>query len=250
MNVQRIHVTATSIAVVQTEVSLDGWCNQRSLSTRSLHCPSQLYLSMQATFIFSIPYTAEYLPSTLSYPVHLWVNSERSMVRLDVDSDEYVSGVNTWGLDSSITRDGSLWFRTPQVNHYTCLVSGAAERVGSASTGVANVLNSMSKGHSIGNGRKLLQDDFPGFSKWKFDSDVVWRGLKAEKWKYQHKVNTSPCRVHILHYLKKALLLWMGLSHFWSNLPQTHREHAQTFNQIPYCASWIHASTALAPAPV
>lgn len=38
------------------------------------------------------------------------------------------------------------------------------------------------------NDRKLLQDELPGFSKWKFSSDTVWRGVKAEKWIYEHKV--------------------------------------------------------------
>lgn len=60
---------------------------------------------MQAQFIFSIPYTDHYLPSTLHYPVHLWVNHKTGFVRMDVDSDEYMSGVNSWGLDSSISRE-------------------------------------------------------------------------------------------------------------------------------------------------
>lgn len=60
---------------------------------------------MQARFVFSIPYTDQYLPSTLHYPVHLWVNHKTDFVRVDVDSDEYVSGVKKWGLDSSISRE-------------------------------------------------------------------------------------------------------------------------------------------------
>lgn len=60
---------------------------------------------MQAQFIFSIPYTDQYLPSTLHYPVHMWVNQQKNLVRLDVDSDEYVSGATKWGLDSSISRE-------------------------------------------------------------------------------------------------------------------------------------------------
>lgn len=64
-----------------------------------------ILLTLQAKFVFSIPYTAQYLPACLEYPVHMWVNTEKNLFRLDVNSNDNVAGVNTWGLDSSIKKD-------------------------------------------------------------------------------------------------------------------------------------------------
>ena len=51
---------------------------------------------LQATYTYTIPYTATYLPDgPLSYSVKLWVNSEHDMVRLDTYD----------GLDSELHRD-------------------------------------------------------------------------------------------------------------------------------------------------
>lgn len=63
-----------------------------------LYCYSELSFTdaFQATYTYTIPYTATYLPDgPLSYPVHLWVNDDNEMVRLDTYNS----------LDSELHRD-------------------------------------------------------------------------------------------------------------------------------------------------
>ena len=80
-----------------------GLCSHTSdlLTTTEARCASRIYVLhpeviLQATYTYSLPYTATFLPDgPLSYPVKLWVNSEHNMVRLDT----YDS------LDSELHRD-------------------------------------------------------------------------------------------------------------------------------------------------
>ena len=94
---------------------------------------------------------------------------------------------------------GSLYFRTPRLNEYTCLVSSEDEQVHAAAKGVSHVLTAMHDASGSPHARKLLQSQLPGFSKWKFNSDVIWHGVKAEKWTYKHKVFILPTYCTVLY---------------------------------------------------
>eukprot|EP00892_Ulva_mutabilis_P006600 jgi/Ulvmu1/4311/UM002_0032.1 len=189
-------------------VALFGACQGLQQDLDGLKDAPKLKLptAYEAKFTFSIPYTAQYLPSYLEYPVHMWVNKEKRLVRMDVNSDEYVAGVKAWGLDSSISKNGALYFRTPRLNEYTCLVSASSEQVHIATKGVTNLLTAMHETSAPALGRKLLQAKLPGFSKWEFQEYMDWRGVKAEKWTYKHKIEERVSHYEVIVSVEEELL--------------------------------------------
>jgi hypothetical protein len=138
---------------------------------------------VQAEYIYSIPYTGTYLPEPLAYPVHLWVNSETNMIRIDVYD----------GLDSELHRDGAVYYWSPRIDKYACQwwYTGEATKLEDKATPahIFAAIAGSAPNRNAGGDLTLGQAGLPDFKKWKFEEKLVYNGVQAEKWTFKLKVH-------------------------------------------------------------